>query len=147
MGSYGDRITVVDDFFYITHARNPGAAFGLLMDWPWSWRITLFSIVAVLALFVVISFFRSLAPGDRFNASALGLVAAGAIGNFIDRVTRGEVIDFLHFRLWGDWSWPDFNLADSFLVVGVAALMIELLATEAESRAGTGVAERNEGDG
>jgi len=70
----------------------------------------------------------------------------GALGNLIDRLTRGEVIDFLHFRLWGNRSWPDFNLADSFLVVGVAALMLELLASEAESRAKPGEAERNEGD-
>ncbi|MBW2382343.1 MAG: signal peptidase II [Deltaproteobacteria bacterium] len=144
--SFADRITVVDGFFYITHARNPGAAFGLLVDWPWAWRITLFSVVAAIAVFVVLSFFRSLAPGDRFNASALGLIMGGALGNLIDRLTRGEVIDFLHFRLWGNRSWPDFNLADSFLVVGVAALMLELLASEAESRAKPGEAERNEGD-
>jgi signal peptidase II len=144
-GSVMDRITVVEDFFYITHARNPGAAFGLLVDWPWAWRITLFVTVAAVAVLVVISFFRSLAPGDRFNAFALGLVMGGALGNLIDRLTRGEVIDFLHFRLWGDRSWPDFNLADSFLVVGVAALMLELLATEAESRA-SGEAERNDAD-
>lgn len=135
VGSFADRITVIDGFFYITHARNPGAAFNLLVDWPWEWRITLFISVAVIAVLVAISFFRILAPGDRLNAFALGLIMGGALGNLVDRVARGEVIDFLHFRLWGNRSWPDFNLADSFLVVGVAALTFELLASEAASRA------------
>ena len=65
---------------------------------------------------------------------ALGLILGGASGNLVDRVTLGEVVDFLHFRLWKGYSWPDFNLADSFIVVGVAILVLELLATEGESR-------------
>lgn len=135
-GSVADWIPVIDGLFYITHARNPGAAFGLLLDWPWHWRIVLFVIVAGVAVGVVASFYRTLAPGDRLNALALGLILGGALGNLIDRVVRREVIDFLHVRLWGGLSWPDFNVADTCLVVGVAALMLELLSTEAASRAG-----------
>jgi signal peptidase II len=81
-----------------------------------------------------VSFFRKLAPGDRLAALALGLILGGAVGNLIDRVTRGEVVDFLHFRLWGGYAWPDFNFADSAIVVGVAILVLELLASEGESR-------------
>jgi signal peptidase II len=83
----------------------------------------------------VISFFRQLAPGDRLSALALGCILGGAVGNLIDRVTRGEVVDFLHFRLWGGYAWPDFNFADSFIVIGVGLLILELLASEGESRA------------
>ena len=81
--------------------------------------------------------FRQIAPGDRLSALALGLILGGAGGNLIDRIFRGEVVDFLHFRLWGGYSWPDFNLADSFIVVGVGVLVLELLATEGEDRAAT----------
>jgi signal peptidase II len=144
--SFANRITLIDGFFYITHARNRGAAFGLLTDWPWAWRITLFVAVAAVALFVAVSFYRTLAPGDRFNAFALGLIMGGGLGNLVDRLLRGEVIDFLHFRLWGGSVWPDFNLADTFLVVGVAALIFELLASEAESRARAGDVETEEAD-
>lgn len=134
-GSMVDAIPVIDGFFYITHARNPGAAFGLLLDWPWEWRLAVFIGVAVLAFTVIVSFYRGLAPGERFNALALGLILGGSLGNLTDRLVRGEVIDFLHFRLWGGFAWPDFNVADSCIVVGVTALIIELLATEGASRA------------
>ena len=130
-----DRLSVIEGFFYITHARNPGAAFGLLADWSFEWRLVVFVGVALVAVVVVLTFYRGLAPGERFNALALGLIMGGAIGNLIDRVTRGEVIDFLHFELWGGWAWPDFNVADSSIVVGVTALIIELLASEGASRA------------
>jgi signal peptidase II len=132
--SFSDRITVIENFFYITHARNPGAAFGLFADAPVVIRLTLFIGITLVALGMVVSFYRKLAPGDRFSALSLGLILGGAIGNLIDRVFRGEVVDFLHFRLWGGYQWPDFNLADSFIVVGVAFLVIELLAAEGESR-------------
>jgi signal peptidase II len=65
---------------------------------------------------------------------SLGLILGGAGGNLVDRIFRGEVVDFLHFRLWGGYQWPDFNLADSFIVVGVALLIVELLASETETR-------------
>lgn len=132
---YADRIPVIGGFFYITHVRNPGAAFGLLTSGPPGLRLTFFITVSLLAVAIIISFYRRLAPGDRHTALTLGLILGGAIGNLIDRLFRGEVVDFLHFRLWGGYAWPDFNLADSFIVVGVGLLLLELLASEGESRA------------
>jgi signal peptidase II len=140
--SFTDRIPVIEDFFYITHARNPGAAFGLFGDAPVVIRLTLFIGITLIALAMVVNFYRKLAPGDRFSALSLGLILGGAVGNLIDRVFRGEVVDFLHFRLWGGYQWPDFNLADSFIVVGVAFLVIELLAAEGEARNDPAGAER-----
>jgi signal peptidase II len=139
---FADRIPVIEDFFYITHARNPGAAFGLFSDAPVVVRLTLFIGITLVALGMVVNFYRKLAPGDRFSALSLGLILGGAVGNLIDRVFRGEVVDFLHFRLWGGYQWPDFNLADSFIVVGVAFLVIELLAAEGEARNGPAGVER-----
>jgi signal peptidase II len=133
---FSDRIEIIDGFFYLTHVRNPGAAFGLFATWPEEWRLGFFIGVSLLALGIVVSFFRKLAPGDRLSAFALGFISGGAVGNLIDRVTRHEVVDFLHFKLWQGYSWPDFNLADSFIVVGVGLLVLELLASEGESRAG-----------
>ncbi len=133
--TFADRIPVIEGFFYITHVRNPGAAFGLFTSSPAHFRVTFFIGVSLVAIFLIFSFFRRLAPGDRLSALALGMILGGAVGNLIDRVFRQEVVDFLHFRLWSGFSWPDFNLADSFIVVGVALLVIELLASEGESRA------------
>jgi signal peptidase II len=134
--AYSDKIAVVEGFFYLTHVRNPGAAFGLFASAPTTWRLGFFIGVSLLALGIVISFFRKLAPGDRLSALALGCIAGGALGNLIDRIFRHEVVDFLHFKLWQGYSWPDFNFADSFIVVGVGLLVLELLATEGETRAG-----------
>ena len=133
--TYADRLTVIEGFFYLTHVRNPGAAFGLFADSPEPYRGIFFIAVTAVAMLMVVSFYRHLAPGDKLSALALGLILGGAGGNLIDRIRLGEVVDFLHFRLWGGYSWPDFNLADSFIVVGVALLVLELLATEGERRA------------
>lgn len=126
---------VIDGFFYLSHVRNPGAAFGLFADWPLEWRRIGFSAVALVASFVIAAFYRGLAPGDRWNGLALGLVLGGGLGNLWDRLVRGEVIDFLYFRVWGPRSLPEFNLADVFIIVGVAALMLELLVSEGAARA------------
>lgn len=132
---FGDKIEVIEGFFYLTHVRNPGAAFGLFATASAEWRVFFFIGISFVALGIIVSFFRKLAPGDRLPALALGMISGGAVGNLIDRIFRGEVVDFLHFRLWQGYSWPDFNVADSLIVVGVALLVLELLATEGESRA------------
>jgi len=134
--TYADRVPVIEGFFYLTHVRNPGAAFGLFADGDPTFRLGFFIIVSLVAILIILSFFRQLAPGDRLSALALGLILGGAIGNLLDRILRGEVVDFLHFKLWRGYSWPDFNLADSFIVVGVGILILELLASEGEDRAG-----------
>jgi signal peptidase II len=132
--TYADRIPVIEGFFYLTHVRNPGAAFGLFADGDPQTRLFVFIAVSIAAVLIILSFFRQLAPGDRLSALALGLILGGAVGNLIDRIFRGEVVDFLHFRIWRGYTWPDFNLADSFIVVGVGLLVVELLASEGEDR-------------
>ena len=122
--SFSDRIPVIDGFFYLTHIR-----------------LTFFVGVACIAIAIIISFFRKLAPGDRLASLALGLILGGAIGNLIDRIRFQEVVDFLHFRLWAGYTWPDFNVADSCIVVGVGVLVLELLASEGETRAESAASE------
>jgi len=131
----GSRVAVIEGFLYLTHVRNPGAAFGLLAGWPASMRLAGFVGVSLVAVVVVMMLYRGLAPGERLKTCGLALVLGGTIGNVIDRVWRGEVVDFLHFDLWGGFAWPDFNLADLFIVCGVAILVLELLVAEASARA------------
>ncbi len=132
--TFADRVSVIEGFFYLTHVRNTGAAFGLFADADPTLRAFFFVGISTVAIGIIISFYRRLAPGDRLSALALGLILGGALGNLHDRIRFGEVIDFLHFDLWGGYSWPDFNLADSFIVVGVGFLVLELLAHEGDSR-------------
>jgi signal peptidase II len=130
---YGDQRAVIEGFFYLTHVRNPGAAFGLFANAPSQVRIVFFVLVALLATGIILSFFHKLAPGDKLSACALGMILGGAVGNLVDRIRYEEVVDFLHFKLWRGYSWPDFNLADSFIVIGVGLVVLEMLATEGES--------------
>lgn len=130
---FGDKREIIEGFFYLTHVRNTGAAFGLFADGPADIRLTFFICISVIAIGIILSFYRKLAPGDWLSALALGFILGGAIGNLHDRIRHQEVVDFLHFKLWGGYSWPDFNLADSFIVVGVAILVLELLASERET--------------
>jgi signal peptidase II len=134
---FGDAIAVIEGFFYLTRVHNRGAAFGLLANLPESIRLMFFVGVTLIAIAVIISFFRKLAPGDRLAATSLGLILGGALGNLCDRARLGEVVDFLHFKLWQGYSWPDFNLADSFIVVGVGLLILELVAIEGDEAAGS----------
>jgi signal peptidase II len=131
--AFTDRVPVIDGFFYLTHVRNPGAAFSLFASAPESIRMPFFIVTTLIAIGLILSFFRQLSPGDRLSATALGLILGGALGNLIDRLVHGEVVDFLRIQLWGGHTWPDFNVADSSIVIGVALLVIELFATEGES--------------
>ena len=131
---HGERVPILGGFLYLTNARNPGAAFGLFASMASDGRLMGFAVVSLIAILVIAGFYHRLAPGDRIQALGLSLVLAGAAGNFLDRVLRGEVIDFLHVRLWAGYAWPDFNLSDICIVMGVAALMTDLLAREAIAR-------------
>ena len=132
--SYADRIPIIPGFFYLTHVRNTGAAFGLFSDAPQLYRLIFFISVSLIAVGIIISFYRKLSPGDRLASLALGMILGGALGNLIDRIFRQEVVDFIHFRLWRGYSWPDFNIADTTIVIGVGLLVLELLASEGEER-------------
>lgn len=120
-------ITVVENFFNITYMRNKGAAFSFLANF--SYRLPFFILVSLIAVVVIVAFFRKLRPDQNFTAFALSLIFAGAVGNLIDRVRLGEVIDFLDVH-WYEHHWPAFNVADSAICVGVFLLAIDMFIEE-----------------
>jgi signal peptidase II len=128
--SYGEQQVVIPDFFNLTHVRNPGGAFSFLATMPGDIRVAFFLGTGVLAVLLLLLFFRRLEPSAWLSALAIGAVLGGAIGNLTDRVIYGEVIDFLDFRLFGGYVWPTFNMADCWIVCGVAILMIEMFFEE-----------------
>lgn len=113
----GMSIPVVDNIFHITYVLNPGAAFGILEN-----QRLLFIIIA-LAMLGLIAYFYSHIP-DTFRLMRLGisLLAGGALGNVIDRVQTGYVVDFFDFRIW-----PVFNVADIAIVTGVGCIIYTLV--------------------
>lgn len=120
---WGQSIPVIKGVFSLTYVRNQGAAFGLLHKAPTEFREPFFILVPVIALFVIVFIMASLPRKDKVSALALSLIFGGAIGNLIDRLRFGWVIDFLDFY-WKDYHWPAFNIADSAIVVGVSVMFI-----------------------
>jgi signal peptidase II len=120
-------ITVVNNFFNITYIRNRGAAFGILADT--SFRLPFFIGISIIAVAVILQIIRKLRPDQTFSVFPLGMILAGALGNLIDRVRLGEVIDFLDFH-WYNHHWPAFNVADSAICVGVFLLALDMLLEE-----------------
>ncbi len=119
-------VVVIPDFFSLTYVRNPGAAFGILSTQPEAFRQVFFLIVSVLALAMLLLFVVQTPSSDRMSLTALSLLLGGAVGNMIDRVRMGEVIDFLDFYI-GRHHWYTFNVADSAITVGVSLLMLGAL--------------------
>ena len=126
---------VIEGFFNLTYVRNTGAAFSMFADHAAGFRVPFFVVASLVAVVVIVSFVRHIPASQKLALAGCAFVLGGAVGNLIDRIFRGEVVDFLHFKLWRGYTWPDFNLADSFIVVGVALLIVELLASEGEDRA------------
>ncbi|MDD2319746.1 MAG: signal peptidase II [Geobacteraceae bacterium] len=126
-------IPVVNNFFDIVHARNQGAAFGVLRDS--SIRLPFLIGVSLLAVAVIIALFRKLRPEQKLSAWGLSLVLSGAVGNLIDRVRLGEVIDFLSVH-WYQHHWPAFNVADSAICIGVGLLVIDMFLEERRKKQG-----------
>jgi signal peptidase II len=120
-------VPVVDNLFSITYLRNRGAAFSFLSDA--SWRLPFFMLATVIAVIAIMVAFVKLRADQRFAAISLTLILSGAVGNLIDRVRLGEVIDFLDVY-WKNHHWPAFNIADSAICVGVAMLALDMFLEE-----------------
>lgn len=121
---YGQTQPVIEGFFYFTYVLNKGAAWSFLNDVAWAQTVFKILTLIAIAVFGYFSYISS-KKGYKWLKIALSFAISGALGNFIDRVILGSVIDFIGFT-FGTYNFPIFNLADSFLVVGVAMIMIHL---------------------
>lgn len=135
--SLGEKLPVIDGFFDLVHVRNRGAAFGLLAQWEFAHRDTVFYLLSVVALVFLWFFLREFPSGRVVPALSAGLILGGASGNILDRIRFGSVVDFvsLHWRdevfrfdLFGkpmeiNLIWPAFNVADSAITIGVFCLL------------------------
>lgn len=114
---------IITGLFNLTYVTNTGAAFGILAGAPSFWRQGFFMVIGLSALAVIVIFYHKYGKNDKPYALGLALVGGGALGNLIDRVLRGSVVDFLDFYI-GSHHWPAFNVADSAITVGVAILLM-----------------------
>jgi signal peptidase II len=120
----GESIVLVQDYLELRYAENCGAAFGLLDDAPRWLRIVVFMGAGVVAIAALIWMFVR-GHGGKLFAASVPLVASGALGNMVDRLRLGYVVDFIHFHIRDGFEWPTFNVADSTITVGVALLLLD----------------------
>ena len=113
----GQSIPIIKNFFHLTYVLNPGAAFGMLAH-----KTLFFILVTMLVIVIAIYFYRRIPKAKWLLRLGLSLQVGGAIGNLIDRIRIGMVVDFFDFRIW-----PVFNIADMAIVIGVGILFVEIL--------------------
>ncbi len=118
-----DSIPVISGFFNLTHIRNPGAAFGIFATTNSTFRLIFFVGTSIFAMGLLWTIFYRMHPDDWWGQLTVSGIVGGAIGNLIDRLHYGEVVDFLDFYVAG-YHWPAFNVADSAISVGVVSLLI-----------------------
>lgn len=118
---------VVGEYVRIVHTQNSGAAFGLLPE-----RTTLLSILSVVAVLGILYYYRQIAGSSSLIAGTLGMQLGGALGNLVDRVGQGYVVDFIDVGIPGGWRFWAFNVADSSIVVGI--LLVTFLLWQEERR-------------
>lgn len=119
-------IVIIPGFFNLTHVRNPGGAFGFMAQNESPLRHWFFLIAATFALAMILYFYHQTPKSKRFFGLSLALIFGGAIGNLIDRLRFGEVVDFLDVYV-GYYHWPTFNIADSAVTVGVLIFLLHIL--------------------
>ncbi|OCA89698.1 MULTISPECIES: signal peptidase II [unclassified Bacillus (in: firmicutes)] len=123
----GESIPIIENFLYITSHRNRGAAWGILQGQMW-----FFYIVTTVVIIGIVFYIRKFST-DKLTGISLGLILGGAIGNFIDRIFRNEVVDFVHTYIFS-YSFPVFNVADSALCIGVGLLVIAMFMEEKRAK-------------
>jgi signal peptidase II len=119
-------VEIIKDFFHITHVRNTGAAFGLLAGPAHPLRTIFFVVISGVAIGVILLIYRKIEDADTLHALAFSLLLGGAVGNLVDRVWMGQVIDFLDLH-WYDHHWPAFNFADAAICGGIGLIFLNMV--------------------
>jgi len=134
-----DAVVVIPGFMNLAYSRNPGGLFGLFGTWGTAWRTTLLTLLPFAAVVLIGLFLTRTREQDRRTLFGLALILGGAVGNLIDRLFRGEVVDFLDVyapgqalagwfvKQFGTAHWPTFNIADSAIVLGAGLLVLDIL--------------------
>lgn len=140
----GESLSLITNFLSFTYVRNPGAAFGFLADTAPAFRDAFFLSMPPIALLIILAILRGVDDTEKKLITALSLIFAGAIGNYIDRLHYSYVVDFIDFTYRYSkagksdqvLSWPAFNIADIAIVCGVASLLlIEFLRVKQNAKA------------
>ncbi len=120
------KVEVIRGFFNLVHVRNTGGAFGIFGGERGGLGSWLFVVASLIAIGCILVLFFRLREDEKTISLSLSLVLSGALGNLVDRLRYGEVVDFLDFYLFS-YHWPAFNIADSAICLGIGLMALELL--------------------
>lgn len=118
-------LVVIPNFFDLTYVENRGAAFGFLAEINSQFRTPFFIIVSLVAIIFIVIFYKKTEGNSWFHLGLL-FILGGALGNLVDRLRLGLVVDFFYFH-WYQYYWPAFNVADAVICIGVGILIIDML--------------------
>ena len=121
------EVVLIKDYLDFQYAENCGGAWGLLHGASEAIRRPFFLLVTVGAIAFIVHLYRTMEPGQRLMKWALPLVLGGAIGNLVDRVRLGYVVDFIHAHVKMRFHWPTFNVADIAITVGIGLMVLEYI--------------------
>jgi len=122
-------IVLIPGFLQFQYAENSGMSFGLLQNFPEAWRTPFFFSITTIAVLIIAHLFRQAPGGSLRLPLALSFILSGALGNLTDRLRWGSVVDFIKMQVWppSRYYWPTFNLADTFITIGIIMLVLDTL--------------------
>ena len=124
-----ESVTIIDNFAYLVYAKNLGSAFSFLHDAPVWFRKPFFLTIPLVAM-IFIGYVMHKSKENKVQFLSFAVVLAGALGNFINRIYPGYVIDFMDIKITNTYHWPSFNVADIAISVGVIMVMLDMLKQE-----------------
>ncbi len=138
-------VAVIDDFWHFRYAENAGAAFSFLGGAASTLRTPFLLLVSFVAMVFIAYYYRRTRDEQLTLRVGLAMVFAGALGNFLDRIRLGYVIDFIDWHLADKFTWPTFNVADAAITVGVGLLVLDMLRSPRTKSAEAGAAAKVKG--
>jgi signal peptidase II len=120
-----DSIEIIPDYLRISYVQNTGVAFGLLADVQSPWKPYLLGAMAIAAAIIILMYSARIPSNRVLLQTALAVTLGGILGNFLDRIVHGFVVDFIEFHIQDMFHWPTFNVADSAISTGIALLLID----------------------
>ncbi len=124
---FRDTIEILPGFLRLSYVRNSGVAFGFFQDFNAAWKPYLLGGLAAVAVVVILVYAWRMPPERSLLQTALAVTLGGILGNFMDRVMHGSVVDFIEVHVKDSFHWPTFNVADSAITIGIALLLIDTL--------------------